>query len=454
MENILGGIFKTTIYTRTKPVWRLIQIPDPAQRLLGPSERILIVMSGGEVASVQLQEIQHTFESNVLFQWLFPDHIPRDFQATTWNTLQMRLPNSERGEPSISALGVLGKVTGRHFEGIIEDDLIDETVAESEPEIKKRVDWHQYAFPLLEHPEKDWMDTVGNRWGKRDINGWIRENELGVAIMSDKAIMRNGQPLWPERFSLDELSKIRARLGPYKFGCQYMNDPRDPEAAAFKGGWLRFYQFGKDARGDDILILDDGETVRLDELWKYMMVDPAQTPGNRSDRTAIVVTGIDPKGRIFVLDAIGVRKDPYEALKDVYAAWEKWRPPQVGIEAVAFARLLIHPLDRMAREKGQWMPIVPIKGAQTAGAKETRINQVVGETFASGRAFIRREMNDFIDEYSWFPDPTSTRDILDAYSLSDQLWVFAGKAPKAQTEDALQWLRRARAAGMSTTTGY
>lgn len=416
---------------------------------------MLLVMSGGEVASVQIQAIEHTFETNQFFQWLFWDIIPEDFQKTIWNTEALRIQGTSSSEPSISSVGVGSKITGRHFTGIIEDDLVDETIAESQLEIQRRINWHQYAFPLLEHPERDWMDTVGNRWSRQDINGWIRTHEPGCRIMSDAAIMPNGQPLWPERFSLDELAKARIKLGPYKFSCQYMNDPKDPEAAAFLMNWLRYYEIAIDPEsGKECLVLDDGEVILTETLWKYLMVDPAQSPGNRADRTAIVTTGIDPKGRIFVLDAIAVRKDPYEALHDVYRSYEKWSPSQVGIEAVLFSRLLQRPLERMAREKGRWMPVRAISGGNASGAKESRINQVVGETFASGRAFIRREMTDFIDEFSWFPDRTTTRDLLDAYSLSDLMWTFMGKSPVSKEEDATTWLRKARAAGMSQSTGY
>src|SRR3989304_3853867 len=45
------GHLKTSIATRAFPIWRLIQAPNPPE-FWGPDERILLVMSGGEVASV------------------------------------------------------------------------------------------------------------------------------------------------------------------------------------------------------------------------------------------------------------------------------------------------------------------------------------------------------------------------------------------------------------------
>lgn len=444
------GHLKTTLATRAFPIWRLIQKPDPP-RFWGPDERILLVMSAGPVASVQIQEIEHIFESNQLFRWLFTELIPDDFQKTIWNTEAMRIRGTHTSEPSISVGGVGTKVTGMHYTGINEDDLVDETISESALEIARRVSWHQYAFPLLEVPGRDWINTIGNRWGKEDVNGWIRVNEPDCKIMHLKAILENGESLWPERFPKEELAKLRITLGAYKFSCQYMNNPKDPEAAALASAWLRYYELLPN--GD--LILDSGEIVKRDTLWVYTVVDPAQTPALRSDRTAIVTTGIDQKGRIFILDAVAVRKDPFEALKDVYEQYNKHKPAQLGIETVAFQRLLIHPLERMAKFTRQWLPVVSVKGANTSGAKEARINQVVGETFASGRTFLRREMTDFIDEYSWFPDRTTTRDLLDAYSLSDQLWVFAGRPyQRGAMEDADVWFKAALAAGMSPNTGY
>jgi hypothetical protein len=445
------GHLKTTLNTRAKPIWRWIQEADLKGGFYGADETILLVQSSAELASLNLQAVQHVFESNVLFRWLFPELIPEDFQKTIWNTQQMRIGGKQAAGPSMYAFGVGGKMTGLHVRGIIEDDLVDETIAESVLEIQKRIDWHQYAFPLLIEPTKDWMDTIGNRWGRKDVNGWIKDHEPDCFQMHFKAI-EDGKPIWPERFPLEELEKIKIKLGPYKFACQYMNDPKDAEMAAFRTDWLRYYQILPE--GD--LILDDGEIVKQNELFKYMVMDPAATAGARSDRTGIVVTGLDPIGRIFVLEAVGLRKDPYEALEDVYKLYEKWTPSQIGIEQVTFSKILEGGLNRMAADKRKWLPIVPVSGGNSPGAKEARINQVVGETCAAGRTFIRREMGDWLEEYSWFPDPTTTKDILDAFSLSDKLWIVRreDKTKKSAKDEAAEWLQKSRKAGRSRVTGY
>lgn len=445
------GHLKTTLATRSFPIWRWIQEPDPPT-FWGPEEVMLLAMSAAPVASVQIRGIQGHFEMNTFFKWLFPELIP-DFRNTIWNLTEMRIGGTKRPESSLSVGGVDTKMTGMHYTGILEDDLVDETIANSEIEIGRRISWHQLAFPLLEVPGRDWIHTIGNRWGRKDVNGWIKENEPDCDIMTKAAILPDGTPLWPERFSLNELAKLRIRLGPSHFACQYMNDPRDMEGAAFSSKWLRYYSLGKDERGADVIFMDDGEIVPLADLWLYMVIDPALSPGNKSDRTAVVVTGVDPKGRIFVLEARAIRKDPHAALLEAYEVYNKWKPPQVAIEDVLFQRLLMPILERMARDRGQWLPVRPVKGSQSAGAKEARINQVVGETFASGRTFIRKEMTDFVDEYSWFPDPTTTRDLLDAYALSDKLWTFRRTGGKP-LETADQWLRAALRAGMNPRTGY
>lgn len=441
------------MYSRGKPIWRMIQEPDPP-RLWGPNERMLLVMSGGDVAAIHLGEIEHQFEHNVLLRWLFPETIPEDMHKALWNQSEMRLGNAEGSEPNITAIGVGTKITGRHFTGIIEDDLIDETCAESVVEVPRRVAWHQYAFPLLEVPERDWIDTVGNRWGRIDLNGWIREHEPDCRLGPDRrAILDDGNSLWPERFPADELARLRIKLGPYKFACQYMNDPRDSESAAFASSWIRYYEENVDAEGRPVFVLDNGEMVRQDECFVYMVVDPAATPGNRNDRTAIVVTAVDGSGRIFVRLALALRKDPFECLMDVWKQYERFRPAQINIEAVSFSRLLQKPLEWYGRSKGAYLPVVPIKGSTSVGAKEARINQVVGETFASGRAFLLRNQTDFVDEYTWFPDKTSPRDLLDAYALSQEVWIFRGGKPKKR-EGADDWYRAAIKAGMNPLTGY
>lgn len=114
---------------------------------------------------------------------------------------------------------------------IIDDPYKDRAEAES-PVIRDDVrEWFQgTAFDRLE-PGGSCI-VMHQRWHEDDLIGWIR-NEL--APQPDAAPWRNisipavsdaGEPLWPERYTLADLNRIRATIGEYNWWSQYQGKPR------------------------------------------------------------------------------------------------------------------------------------------------------------------------------------------------------------------------------------
>ncbi|SVD45553.1 uncharacterized protein METZ01_LOCUS398407, partial [marine metagenome] len=138
---------------------------------------------------------------------IFPDtSLQVDSKAAgRWNT-------SKGGD--YFAIGVGGAVTGKGADLLIIDDPHSEqeaTLAEHNPEIYDKVhDWYT-SGPRQRLQPGGAIVIVMTRWSKRDLTGQVvkaamqRDGEEWE-IIEFPAILPSGNALWPEFWSLDELS--------------------------------------------------------------------------------------------------------------------------------------------------------------------------------------------------------------------------------------------------------
>jgi hypothetical protein len=161
--------------------------------------------------------------------------------------------------------------------------------------------------------------------------------------------------LWSARWPLDKLDLERERIGTIAFEQEYQANPIDDTLRVFRPEWLRRY--------------DPSELV-AERLVHLMAVDPAAglTDG---DYFALWVGSVDTATNVIytrrlTLERIGV----VEQVKQVIAAYEEWRPVKVGIETVAYQVALHQILEEESRQRGLYMPLVPI---QTTANKRARI---------------------------------------------------------------------------------
>jgi len=163
------GTYKSTIVSKSYPLWRYLSNHDI---------RVLIVGESDPVASKNLKDMKWNVENNQLLRWAFPEAIPPDINKTVWNETEILLPRQRSwDEPTIMTSGVGARVTGKHFDLIIYDDIIGEKAANSEAEMESAKEWFRYAPGLLAEPAASEELIIGTRWkyGTADLYGWIME---------------------------------------------------------------------------------------------------------------------------------------------------------------------------------------------------------------------------------------------------------------------------------------
>ena len=134
------------------------------------------------------------------------------------------------------------------------------------------------------------------------------EEEYSWDLITYKAILDNGTPLWPSRWpikKLEERKQFYIDSGtPSKFYQEYMNQAKSPEDQIFSEEDItdNFYKGNlkfDDAANSWYLNLDDG---RKEYVNIYIGVDPASTLSARNDYSVIMVIGVTSEYDYYVIE--------------------------------------------------------------------------------------------------------------------------------------------------------
>lgn len=462
---------KTTLVTVT---WTLCRFARAVIRGEDPIERIAIVSSTKPNAMRFLRQIKYHPERNQIFQAFIPELIP-DFNEDTWNQEEITFPRYRaRDAPSIDTFGSGTKATSRHFDGIIEDDMINEENWDSPTAIEKAIQLHQLAENLLEDADNSWRITNENAWTQFDLNHHIIDTEKDTGVFSvgastglnahrsrllDPTVLQlteewnDGDTLWPERFSREALVRIRAKVGAFIYNAQYENNPFDPDIVDFKVEWLGRFEWTKakheGSKREELAlrllpkVVKDGvgnvltetpmELVFFRDLNVVGAWDLATGAKTTPDRNAYVVVGVDSKERVFLLEVKAKKTDPLKFVWKVFGAIARWSLFPFGVETVAFQKILMTLLPNLIEQWNQkclekkkplrqlsygvFEEVKPLYGKN----KEGRIRFLISIPCEQGRVYVHETQTDFLDEYTHFPKG-KTDDVLDAFAYTAYFW--------------------------------
>lgn len=457
------GHFKTTVGTISYSIWRAVKDPDI---------RILVSNATATNAEKFLEAIRTQFESNGLLRALWPEVIP-DTSKVRWNNTAAELRRSRPWtEATFEAIGVGGRVASRHYDLIIKDDLIDlsdkQDLDDVAALIQTAIDWHQYSYGLFVNAENGEELIIGTRWHRDDLLAWIRKHQASDSTPDTSTLkfhcyehaIRGVEPIFKRSadgkhgFTREGLDQLRRTLGPYKYSGQYLLDPNDPTVAEFQRSWLRYYNLTDDGR-IELPGVVTAKGVRpaygVGQLDRYLLVDPALSKKKKADYTGIVAVGVTPGAYKIVLEANDLKAEPLELIEAIIAATQRWRPICVGIEAVAFQKMIKPFLEFVARSRSVYIPVREFR-TDTRVSKENRIRALVPE-FARGMIFLGEGMGELESEIDGFP-VAKDQHLLDALAYGPQLWGPGGE-PLSDEEAAEERFEEELAlVGRNSLTGY
>jgi predicted phage terminase large subunit-like protein len=294
------------------------------------------------------------------------------------------------------AIGVGGTVTGKGADLLIIDDPHSEqeaALASSDPGVFDKVfEWYT-SGPRQRLQPGGSIVVVMTRWAKRDLTGKICQSVIDRDgdvwdMISLPAILPTGKPLWPEFWSLDELSKLRDELPLPKWQAQYQQNPTSEEGAIVKREWWKVWEHENPPPCEFII-----------QSW-----DTAFTKNERSDYSACTTWGVfhlneDPDNtNIILLDALKERLEFPELKQRAMDMYKEWEPDACIVEAKASGAPLVFELRKMGIPVQEFTPT-------RGNDKITRVNSV-SDLFASGKVWAPRKRwaEEVIEEMAAFPN--------------------------------------------------
>lgn len=405
------GCGKSRIGDIAYAFWRALQDPDI---------RILIVSDTDQHATNFLKTIKAAFEFSPVVREEFGD-----VRGPVWTDHALTLKGRTRilTEATITALGAYsGAVTSGHYDVIICDDLVNFENARTEGKRERMKTWFKMTLLPTLIPGGE-VHVVGTRYHFQDLYQMIMD-DLGYSVQVQEAIQTDAggeeRSIWEEYMPLEDredpvtgavvegLRAIREKIGSVIFALQYQNDVELLKAGdIFRFDWFRWYSF-ETRGGRDLLVLDDGEEVPLEDLEIYAGCDPAVGETDRNDYFVIATIGVlrpekepgqrrAPPPRYFVLDILRDRPTYEGRAAAVDAMWHKWRPRVMAIEDVAFQK------EFCQRIRSTFLYIRVQEVNPGTKDKTSRAYSRSGLVEA-GRVYVRKGQTLFVEELCTMPD--------------------------------------------------
>ena len=248
-------------------------------------------------------------------------------------------------EPSIFCSGVDNARTGMHPDIIIMDDLVSERNVTTDDQIRKVEEHYKYSLSLLEIGG-GLLYVIGTRYHMNDLYGHLIEGK-NMDTLVRPALSSENELYFPARLTHAFLREMRREQGSYIYSCQYMLDPINPEDAIFKRQHLQYIE---DLEEKPIIV------------ERYMTVDPAISQKETADYSVILVTGVDAKKNRYYETMERGHYTPYELIDKIFAvAATTPKLRVVGIETVAFQKMLIYTIKDEMRRRGVFLPLKELK---------------------------------------------------------------------------------------------
>jgi predicted phage terminase large subunit-like protein len=327
----------------------IVSVAYPAF-LLGhhPSRRIISVSYGADLSAKHEFDFRAIVESS-WYRRIFPKM--RIARAT-----DSEIHTTARGfRKATSVHAALTGLGGDHF---IIDDPQKPVDAQSDTQRNGLNNWFSNTLlSRLDNKQTSVIIIVMQRVHLNDLTGFVTGNPNEWTVLSLPAIAETdevieigdgdfhrrgaGEPLHPERESLETLKKLRTELGPEVFTAQYMQSPVPPGGLMIKREWLRYYD------------RPPGRThaTKVIQSW-----DTAAKGGAHNDWSVGTTWLIDNK-RYYLLDMVRGRFE-YPLLREtVLASAARFQPDTILIEDASTGTALAQELRRAHSYHVELIPV-------------------------------------------------------------------------------------------------
>lgn len=371
--------------------------------LQDPNHRILIANAVWDNARKFLAELKEHLQRPELVR-LFGE-----FHAEHWNQDEIIIAqrNQPNKTPSILTAGIEKAITGQHFTRIKVDDWVDPTNVTTKEQIQKTINQFKNLFKMLD--PNGTMEVIGTRWHDADLYGWILK-ELTNDAMAEKFYVytryaresergvpaEDGHPIFPKKFTVDNLTDLKKQIGTYEWATNYMNNPINPETQLFKPPVRHWESIPEGSR-------------------HFITVDLAGTEED-SDFNVITDCAWSKANQLYVVEYRRGRFTPHEVIDHIFEMVDAHHPVIVGVESIAYQRIMLYLLDMEMRKRKKFFPIMPL----TPHKDKFERLRALQPLWSGGNILLKPGMVELEEEFFRFP-VSANDDIHDTVAMVLQL---------------------------------
>jgi hypothetical protein len=318
-----------------------------------------------------LEPVIGMFENNEKLKKLYPNVLYRNPQreAKLWSIdggyIFKRSTN--RIEPTLFAAGIDAPPTGSHFDNICDDDIVAEQTVQTDDRMAKTIDEYQHTLsigrnidlPNTPRSSRWYIDTI---YDGNDCSCFLIDSgEYKVDLLP----WHNGDRITPLAHSYEGISKLRGKMSPYIFSCQYECNPIAASKRKFPE-FLHHYD-------------------RRHEAWNHIGIcDPAggfKTKRDHDpDRTAMSVVGRDELSNEYLVDSVYDCIDLRTRIKKMFDFTRKYKIKEWHYEKASM-NADINEIERWMAKTGIYFELIPYIPVDN---KEYRIERDVISRVANG----------------------------------------------------------------------
>jgi predicted phage terminase large subunit-like protein len=280
----------------------------------------------------------------------------------------------------MACAGFGGSLTGKGADLFIIDDPIKNNMEDhSETMREKMWDWYRAtAYTRLE--PGGIMIMIMTRWHEDDICGRIIKAEPdwevlklpAIAMDNDLLGRANGEALWTDRYSIEDLLDKKRVMGIYWFSAAYQQEPTPENGQVFNRKHFRYYTEDSEFYflGSDT----NRKTVAKSDCDCIISTDLAVTTNSSSDYTVFILAEITANKDVLIKE---VWRDKIEGagheqkLKDFCS---RYHPMAIGIESVSYQQTLLQkvmdaglPVVKLLANKDKITRSLPIASRMESG---------------------------------------------------------------------------------------
>jgi len=412
------GTLKSTVANRNYVIWRIIN---------NPNITILINSATLDNSRKKIRTIQEVFEKNEMFKWLFPEVIPPSFNER-WTQTEFCVPRtSSDPEYTVEVQSVEGELTSRHYDLILDDDVVGKENSSTADQIKKVINYYTQSLQLLKKPHGERL-VIGTLWSFSDLHNHILENLSKQYDVHVRSIYKNDryvrgqdgkyvwintgpkEPLYPEMLDMEGIKELREEI---------VADPMQGIST-----WMAQYELK--IVDDKNAIFNRSQTTKEnfyftdDDLFDKKLAfslscDPAVSESKQADSTVFIVRAVDQEGYWYFVEVFGKIGMREEDIVDMYVyLLQKYPIDLATIETISFQRNIKYALEARCKEEKIFFPYIKLPPGYDQAGKTTSDLKIRGLSapYATGKLRFRKNC-----------EHTDT--------MLDQMWRF----PKAPHDD-------------------